>query len=148
MKHSYRVTKYYKYDDQGTLFSSSDEWTSFYDVGTKVDLNNYLVVEKLYLDFIMAECSAHNIDFLEISSLEADNKEFPYREKEIVSGEDIRKVAKHVLREDAWCKLVSKDLQIHFGYDFYMYLVSNSPIDKSTHTNSLLNIEEFRSPYL
>lgn len=57
-----------------------------------------------------------------------------------------------ILRDLFWCKLVSGNkLQIHFGFDFYMYIVSENkcfPLINRLRAHSKLFIEEFPSPFL
>jgi len=47
-----------------------------------------------------------------------------------------------------WCKLVSNDFEIHFGYDYYMYVVCDNDI-QSSFENFPKGIfaEPFESPY-
>ncbi len=58
-------------------------------------------------------------------------------------------MARDVLRNVIWCKLVGESAEVHFGYDYYLYLVSS--VDASAalaQADPLLNIEPFLSPYL
>lgn len=66
MKYSYRVTKYINYNELGQLYSPADEWTSFYDIGTKVTELDYLKVENRYIKYIVAACKCLNVTILNI----------------------------------------------------------------------------------
>lgn len=70
---------------------------------------------------------------------------------QLLTVDNAHELARSILREELWCKLTSKDIEFHFGYDFYMYLVSTMELseffNKSDFTN-ILNIQEFKSPYL
>jgi hypothetical protein len=36
--------------------------------------------------------------------------------------DEVELLARLILREKLWCKLESKDMFVHFGYDYYMYI--------------------------
>lgn len=61
-------------------------------------------------------------------------------------------VAKSILRDKCWCKLVNDSMEIHFGYDYIMYVVINKanvnikPI--LNEYTGMLVIDERMSPYL
>lgn len=65
---------------------------------------------------------------------------------------EIMAVSSLILRDVFWCKLVSKtNLQIHFGFDYYMYIVSDqdcSALISILKRESNLYIEEHPSPYI
>ena len=47
------------------------------------------------------------------------------RNGENISLEKLPFVAKSILRDKFWCKLVNDSMEIHFGYDYIMYVVIN-----------------------
>lgn len=149
MKTSFRVIKYLKRDIDGNVFTEPDDWTSFYDVGKKVTLEDYLNVESEYLGVIDGLCKALDVHELVIDGLEKNIDNYFFSDNQIVSNGDILLVAQSALREEIWCKLISEKLEVHFGYDFYMYVVCGlnlSEINEKIKTS--LKIEEFYSPYL
>lgn len=149
MNYSYRVTKYQKYDTYGNLSSSRDEWTSFFDIDHKVNLEEYLRVENEYIKLILTTCRLSNVSSLKITELEKHSDTLCFTNGQLANPKKIKEISRAVLREEAWCKLVSSQLQIHFGYDFYMYIICSIPpqeIHKTIATS--LNIETFDSPYL
>ena len=148
MKHSWRITKYWQRMPEGYLCSPPEEWTDFGDVGSLVSLEDYLVVENAYLDAIRRFCVGIGVESLRIQSLERrDSRD--YHEGQPLDLDGIERVARDVLRNVIWCKLVGESAEVHFGYDYYLYLVSS--VDASAalaQADPLLNIESFLSPYL
>ncbi|WP_323637291.1 hypothetical protein [Pectobacterium polaris] len=127
MKYYYRITKYRNIDDYGNFHSSPDEWTGFFDVGDKVDIDEYRRVESQYIDFILEACSFFSVSELKLKDVEL-NSDVNYSENQKIKVNRIEDLVKSILREDIWCKLVSDSIEFHFGYDFYMYLLSkNNP---------------------
>lgn len=86
--------------------------------------------------------------YLTISSFE-DYKKTKWANGQI-SVKEVKNFISDCLREKCWGKLSGKDLIIHFGYDYYMY-VGVDPclinIHKVSQENNLF-CEEFESPYL
>lgn len=148
MKYSYRVTKYNSHDNKGNLCSNTNEWTSFYDIGTKVSLEDYLIIENEYLNFLIQVCDFSGEKSLKISDLEVNIDDFEFSDHQVITRSQILKVAQSNLREDVWCKLLSEKIEIHFGYDFYMYVICNiKPEEIIKKISTPLNIETFISPY-
>lgn len=67
-----------------------------------------------------------------------------------ISFNDINLLVKLILREDVWAKLESDILDIHFGYDYYMYICSEKRLEKAEKIikEKGLFIENIKSPYL
>ncbi|MEQ9889545.1 hypothetical protein [Pectobacterium zantedeschiae] len=148
MKYSYRVAKYRSIDDGGNPHSSPDEWTSFFDVGDKVDIDEYHRVENQYIDFISEACSFFSVNELRLKDLEL-NGDVNYSDNQKIKLNFIEGVVKSVLREEVWCKLVSDSIEFHFGYDFYIYFLSrNNPESFIKKLNSPLTVQEYISPYI
>jgi hypothetical protein len=145
MKYSYRITKY------GHLGSErpDDEWTSFYDIGKTVSEEEYLAVETDYVQTIIAISRCLRVSSLTVSGLELNSDCEPYTEGQEIEVDGLASVVEALLRERIWCKLKSSICEFHFGYDYYMYLVSE--VDAAScfpHEKSKLNFEVFQSPYI
>jgi hypothetical protein len=145
MKYSYRITKY---DPLGSECSNS-EWTSFFDIGESVSEEEYLLIETDYIETVIAICQCLGASTLIISSLEINSEGEPYTEGQSIEVDRLAPVLQAILREQIWCKLKSASCEFHFGYDYYMYLISETdaalcfPKEKSK-----LFFEAFPSPYL
>ncbi|MFP9231207.1 hypothetical protein [Pectobacterium cacticida] len=148
MKYSYRIAKYRSIDDEGNLHSSPDEWTSFFDVGDKVDIDEYHRIENQYIDFVLKACSFFSVNEFRLKGVEL-NGSVQYSENQKIKVEFIENVVKDILREEFWCKLVSDSIEFHFGYDFYMYFLSKKdPTFFIKNLNSPLTVQEYTSPYI
>lgn len=141
--HWWRVTKYNpKYrDDQGCYIK--DEWTCPSQVGTIVEgkiftWDEYIKVENEYVNAIQIFMDCLGLNILSVSFLvkywpiepnehhtsrmiDIHNK---LKDGQILSREDIDNVVRLILRNDLGCKLRSDDLEVHFGWDYYMYIGS------------------------
>jgi len=151
MLYSYRITKYFESNTNGNLISNKDEWTSFCEVGKKVSLEEYLKVENAYLDVMASACEYLRISKLKVIDLECINGDSSIVNGQFLTIENACELARSILREEVWCKLVSTDIEFHFGYEFYMYFVSNiefSNFFEKTKFTNILNIQKFKSPYL
>lgn len=149
MHTSLRITKYHGYDAEGNLTSPENEWTSYFDVGNKVSLEDYILLEDEYINFVISLCSLLSVEKLTVSELEIFDEAGLLKYPESLAINELPLLIRDVLREKIWCKLLSDDLEVHFGYDFYMYVVcplSSDFIKSNIKTN--LNIEAFQSPYL
>ncbi|AEB75053.1 hypothetical protein [Clostridium botulinum] len=170
----WRITKYNPiYRNKYGAFLK-EEWTSIFHVGKifdgkKVSLNEYLLIEELYIKAII-----EFINFLKISSLKVCGLEkyqesiqtdkYPeiytiqmieifktIKNEDDISVNKIGDLVKLILREHLWCKLENENkMFIHFGYDYYMYIGSDSKCDyiinKIEHMG--LFVEKIKSPYL
>ncbi|MVX58278.1 hypothetical protein E5983_01135 [Streptococcus danieliae] len=134
----------YKYDKSNPNYGDdwtaiSDIWDSFY--GTVLTLEDYLEVENRYVKTIEKILRLFNIDSLEVRelskyfSVQFQKRESLLNPKQcqlsqqldnglLLTGEAISEVARFNLREAVWCRLYSPNLQVHFGYDYYMYVQS------------------------
>lgn len=148
MIHSYRITKYTQRDRRGYLTSPPSEWTSVSDVGTKVTEADYLLVEQAYLDAIGQLCTGLGVTALRVNGLEpADAAEV--HEGQVLDLDAVEHIARQVLRERLWCKLVAPDVEFHFGYDYYLYVVSKvDPVVPLARIAASLTVDRYLSPYL
>ena len=144
MKYSYRITKYGHSNNE----CPNDEWTSFHDVGKTVSEEEYLAVEEDYVQTVISICRCLGVSSLMITSLELNSECEPYSEGQEIDVDRLPFVVKAVLREKIWCKLKTAVCEFHFGYDYYMYLISNMNADSCfPRDTSQLNFEVFQSPY-
>lgn len=150
MRYSYRITKYFTSSNEGIIISNDSEWTSFSDVGFKVSMDDYLHIEKTYLSFITSTCSYLQVDKLQVTELENYHDDKSFVSDRDLTIEDAISIARKVLREEIWCKLVSEDIEFHFGYDYYLYITSNYDLSSAYEKKGfgkVLNIEKIKSPY-
>ena len=123
----YRITKYNPIYRVNEIYTK-DEWTSMYDVGKFYDgkiftFKEYLAVEKSYLNVIEKILIELNIKRVIIK--QGENMYSKLNNSVLCSREEVLLVARGCLREEFWCKLVSKNFFVHFGYDYYMYIGVN-----------------------
>lgn len=148
--HEYRVTKYNpnKRNNLGH-YLGADEWTCFSEVGEKVSLKKYEVIERNYILSASDLLLYAGITSLKIKGLEEYNKKSYLKEGEIISLPQLNSILQSVLRNEFWCQFESLDGFIHLGYDYYMYVgvskTDSSIIQKIT--NRGLFVEAFTSPY-
>lgn len=169
LMYRWRITKYSPAlrDERGAY--QKDEWTSISDIGRVYEgeeftYETYRKVEDAYVSTALSFVSEAGLDSLTITYFEAahslgervarlrgiafDAKRA--RKGMAVSGEALDNVCRLVLREILWCKLEADNgFYIHFGYDYYMYIGSPVPPEKSIPYGRRqgLFIEEMESPY-
>ena len=167
---NYRITKYNpQFRDIDGSFTKN-EWTSISDIGKNFDnkkltVNEYFKVENSYIQAIIFIMKTLKQSSLYVTNLEKyelsidQNIEYPpymietyhaiYEGKQ-ANIDEIITIARLILRETLWCKLSNKNVFIHFGFDYYMYLGSISKIsDKIIKDIEKLGlfVENFESPY-
>ena len=126
-------------------------WNSFFDIGKLVSEEEYLRVESLYIDLLLEIAREIDVAFFLIEEFE-NYDSLALRNGQNVSLEKLPFVAKSILRDKCWCKLVNDSMEIHFGYDYIMYVVINKanvnikPI--LNEYTGMLVIDEKISPYL
>jgi len=165
--HSWRITKYDPNNRSASGHYFKDEWTSISDVGKEYGdalftLSRYIKIESLYLDSILIIMSSLGVDYLMASDLEKRiTKRHTVLTKEEMSflkslknnmcvpKESIDLLARLVLREFVWCKLVHSNMFVHFGYDYHMYIGSTTPLESELEQirASGLFVESMPSPY-
>lgn len=145
--HCYRLTKYDPKNRNSKGHYTKDEWISVSDIGNTYDgkeltLSDYLLVEDKYSDAVenimtetkitalkITEFEKH--DFSSINDGDSDKHRRMYDSLEegmTIIRDDISLVIKLILRETVWAKLVSPELEVHFGYDYYMYACCKHPL--------------------
>lgn len=165
----YRITKYDPNNRNSMGHYTKDEWISVSDIGNTYDgkaltLSDYLLVEDKYAKAVKSIMTETEIDALKIKGFEKSDflsindgnsdklREMydSFEEGMTIKRDDIALVIKLILRETVWAKLVSPDLEVHFGYDCYMYVCCRYPLKTAIEqmTESGLFAESMRSPYL
>jgi len=168
---SWKITKYNpKNRDSSGIYLDKDEWTSYSDIGTTIHNNiftyqKYLAIEDAYVPSIILFMECNALEQLHIAGLE---KTHTVLQNDPNNSEEMKKVfdaiqnrlafdqksiaivARLVLREKLWCTLQAKDMFVHFGWDYYMYIGSTHMCDKAIAKIKAfgLFVEEYRSPYL
>ncbi|MBU5359564.1 hypothetical protein KQI58_00570 [Enterococcus raffinosus] len=147
----------------------ADEWTSVNDIGNiysskELTLSDYVLVEEKYVDAVKTIMTEAKIDKLKIQEFEkyeysgivdGNSDSFKNMYDSLAEGIMIGKqnlpfVVKLILREIVWAKLVNPSLEIHFGYDYYMYVCSEYSLSLAVERiiENGLFVESVRSPYL
>jgi hypothetical protein len=150
---NYRITKYNpkNRDSEGSYLDHS-EWTAISDIGRPEYKNfTFEVYEKIetgYIEAIQLILKDNNIDHLVIDSFLLHDKKIDF-EKYIETGrlknirldfdkeiktlkngvklniDQIKKIIRLILRETVDLRLVNKEFEVRFGYDYYMYVKTN-----------------------
>lgn len=149
--YSYRITKYNpaKRMPNGA-YLDNNEWTSISDIKNNKDMVEYLEKEKAYIDTVINICEFLKVNSLYIKGLEVINNKYAkkYVDGQILYISEISDCVRLILREYIWAKIVTKKCEFHFGYDYYMYVVSYvAPLPNCIISNTLYK-EVFLSPYL
>lgn len=167
---SYRITKYnpaYR-NEQGWYLK--DNWTCYSEIGRRrngeiLTLDEYLEVENKYIQAIIQFMECNKITFFQVNDIEKSfnpandlnsTQEMIATRKKIknrsfVAEKDFESVCKLILRNYLWCRLKNnKNMEVHFGGDYYMYILSKSTCKKAIETIEKLGlfVEECESPYL
>ncbi|MEV0763437.1 hypothetical protein [Nocardia sp. NPDC050435] len=152
----YRVTKYdpRHRDDHGHY--RRDEWTSASDIGRRFEsgvltIEEYLRVERDYLSTLAACAAAAGCAALTVTDREARDLRDPVLRAGVEGARlpmpAVLEVARGVLREQLWCRLEDEDrFFAHFGWDYYLYLGSATPIEQVAGAHGLF-AEAMVSPY-
>lgn len=147
---SYRITKYdpKKRNSEG-VYADSVEWISISDIGNPENHNlsfeEYYKTESCYVNAIKIILQEKKIASLKIDSLEIYNDksdfdnyvgenelkgiDFNYTKdiEDLKNGLDLKtkyldKTIRLILRELIWMKLITSEIEVKFGYDYYMYV--------------------------
>ncbi len=146
--YSFRITKYATLGSNGARTSPPSEWTGFSDVGRKVTLADYLQVEAAYLRILETACIASGTTALQVRALEGEGT------RDVTDGQwlgltEALEMARQVLREACWCMLAAERMEVHFGYDYYLYVAAADDILTALErTEPGLFVERYPSPYL
>lgn len=148
----YRITKYNPKCRSNNGAYIKNEWTSVSDIGKsyyegEFTATDYINIEDKYISIILSffeitnTCKVYiqqlekTLDLIEIAEEECKyslskrfNKELY---EKICNGiyltiEEACEIARMILREYMWCKIyIDSQNYIEFGYDYYMYFISN-----------------------
>lgn len=126
---SIRVSKYNPIFRDENGFYKKNEWISYYDIGKCFDgevltKEQYLAVENGYLSVIKNLYEIYPSLILHIEGLEQiDKTAGGWQDADDISKDKVEELVREILREKVWCKLINKNVEVHFGYDYYMYIV-------------------------
>jgi hypothetical protein len=162
---SWRLSKYdpARRDENGRYVPI--EWTSVSDIGRSfggrvLTIEEYARVEDAYVATALAFHLDAGAPPLFATGVESrperiapdDFDPVLPEERQRFEHSELAALIRSCLREAAWCRLVAADrvCAIHFGYDFYVYLVgpSASARTREVAVRGGLFLEPFRSPYL
>jgi len=136
--------------------------------GEKLSIRSYLRIENQYLEAVRSFVKCSNIPYLRVFDLEKHNKKLKVKNEQWYSeelrtnysiveegtkcyGKNIELICQLNLRNNLWCKLEYENkLFVHFGYDYYMYIVSSENNEELLKhiSDSGLYVEPIVSPYL
>jgi hypothetical protein len=151
----FRVTKYNPQHRNLSGGYLQTEWTSFSDIGQvfpsgRLTHENYEAVEHAYIEAALAFLRESGCTSLRVTGLETrqDIPNVP-REGATLPLQELAPVLRALLREQFWCRLEARDVFVHVGYDYYMYLgvPTACPAAEATARSIGLFVEEFSSPY-
>lgn len=151
--YTYRICKYdpqYRGKDGAYL---RDEWTDYSDIGSLFQgkvlaESEYLLVEQNYISCISAIMQNSKVETLRIRELEKRESK-TWKNGQSVSDHSLARLISDCLRSKCWCKLIGNHAYVHFGYDFYVYVGCQLPLEhvESICENHNLFCNAQESPY-
>lgn len=147
----YRITKYDPKLRNKKGYYLIDDWTSMSDIGSKFNsriftIDEYMLIEDKYIEFIKKFISINKLRLLSTHILESHNSWEQIEEYELkftgrcdkrflgvfnsisdnveMSLEKTLVLARMILREYLWTSIKCGKNMIRFGYDYYMYFIS------------------------
>jgi hypothetical protein len=165
----YRITKYNPQDRNELGHYQKKDWIGIDDIGKtfdkkKLTLQKYLQVEAAYaqaiiyiMDYLNLESlTLKNFTKLKLTHPELLNQEMLNVYNNTINDEQIDKIkvfllTKLLLREEIAGIFEKKEMFVHFGYDYYMYIGSSKELPQDLRNkieNLGLFVEDFESPYL
>lgn len=169
---SYRITKYDPKNRNNLGHYKMDEWIAISDIGQiyngkRVSKTEYFKAENAYVKTIIIFMDFLKVKYLPLSYFEKHfdrlyakrycTKAMQELYKLATTGSELNKqqvcdMARLALRELVWeCPLENKDMFVHFGWDYYMYIGSSKELTQDLRNkieNLGLFVEDFESPYL
>ncbi|MEK5177872.1 hypothetical protein [Paenibacillus sp. FSL R5-0928] len=171
-KFFWRITKFDPTNRIKGVYKN-EEWTSISEVGRvfsaeKFLLEHYLETESLYITAINLIMNENNLNTIQVVDLEkyyfdVEKAEFrdiytdemksvynSVKNGDYISVYELKLLSQLILREKIWCKFQSREMFVHFGFDYYMYIGSVKECKDSLIkiSSSGLFVESFESPYL
>ena len=168
----FRVSKYNPIYRNEKGYYLKEEWTDFSDIGKeflgkKLTFEEYVEQEKAYIVTVLEIANLLEIEHFYLSGVEIyysdDDKESgelfdffrKYQNFQIETGKIIEmslleEIVSLILRNNFWARIVSERMEVHFGYDYYMYIGVSEKLDdaKSIPEKHGLFIENRTSPYI
>ncbi|MBY0090319.1 hypothetical protein H7S74_28905 [Priestia aryabhattai] len=124
-------------------------------------MDEYLKVEKKYINAVVTFMNEMNINKLYIKGLEQWSEDIEAQNAtefisklwigQWISIQEVKELVKLTLRNAVWCKLELKNqFFVHFGYDYYMYIGTSHECSNAFKKVALtgLHVEMVDSPYL
>ncbi len=128
-----------------------DDWVSYREIGRKFNnevftLDEYLEVENNYIQAIIQFMKCNKVTSFQVTKIErgfdpaedADSTQDMInvykniKNRSFLSEEELGNVCKLILRNYLWCLLRNdKNMEVRFGYDYYMYILSKSVCKKA-----------------
>jgi len=155
--HCYRVTKYDPALRNESGAYTGDDWTMFSQIGeafggVRLTRATYLEVEAQHLVAVasfLEESGTSSVTAEDV--VNSDNASRVSEGAELSPVEAIEAV-RQMLRDEGWCRLTDGDrFYIHVGWDYYVYVGTESPCDRSVELaqqRGLFVDRDFPSPYL
>ena len=127
---SVRISKYNPIHRDINGYYLKHEWISYYDIGKRfpdgiLTEDAYLNIENKYLYVVKVLFHVMPIATFRIKDLEVYNRKYKkvLREGEQIPENRINTIVRLIMREMFWCKLVNEYVEVHFGYDYYIFIV-------------------------
>jgi hypothetical protein len=148
MNYKYRVTKYNpnKRNSEG-FYMDKEEWTDFsqFDKNSKfayknLNIKEYFLTENAYIYAVNKFIALNGSNDFEIKKLGNIYKNKIIYRKNTDDTLMVECVIRQVLRNKFGCKIISENLVIYFGWDYYMYIESNSKFDDTVVSFGGINI--------
>ena len=139
----YKISKYNPKNYKDGAYQL-DEWTDFSDIGKVFEsgiftMEEYLKVEKNYIDFILNVVKEKKINSFLIKELE-DYDNVIWQNMQNISIVQLEQLLRDCLRNRCWCKIFSEKFCLCFGYDFYIHIccdMTTEPMSKICNEFSL-----------
>jgi len=169
INYQWRITKYNPAYRNAEGHYLRDEWTSASEIGKSflgeiVTLDDYLQVERAYVDTVMKFLEVYQIEnvrliHLETYGLSNVDKTSPLydplfdtislAEDMLVTIDQIPIVCKMALREFIHCQMITEDFLVHLGDDYYLFIGANSIQQEALQfaSEQRLFVEQMISPY-
>ncbi|MFJ5763936.1 hypothetical protein ACIP9C_01155 [Lysinibacillus sp. NPDC093210] len=167
--YQWRITKYNPSYRNAEGHYLRDEWTSVSEIGKSfqgaiLTLNDYLQVEKAYVDTVMKFLEVYQIENVRLIHLETyglSNVDktsplydplfdtIPLAEDMLVTIDQIPIVCKMALREFIHCQMITEDFFVHLGDDYYLFIGATSIKQEAIQfaSEQRLFVEQMISPY-
>jgi hypothetical protein len=166
----YRITKYNPAFRNDKGWYVNDDWTAISDVGEVYNGNvftfeHYLTAESAYVAAVRIAMAANHVsvlrfhggrlsyfiyDYPDISKRDTKRHLRKLLDQRCADCSSVDFVVRCLLRESFGTQLVSRNMFVHFGYDYYMFIGSRKPlVEEAKIIEGMgLFVEDFPSPYM